>query len=192
MKRVIAKLPWFLVAFALVASGCAAPKSQMRPSVEETALASVTSVTGEELPDRVRLNIEGTTTLAYTVFRLSEPLRLIIDLADTDVTGLGDEVAVDLGNVSTVSPIQFDEDAGRIGRLEVSLVELWDYETSRTDNTIIIDFLKPVSVSEETAATDEMPAAEPASGETPVEEVEVVVIGAFYGGRDIETLLKQD
>ncbi len=174
MKRVTAKLPWFLVVFALVASGCAAPKSQMRSSVEEAALVSVTSVTGEELPDRVRLKIEGTTTLAYTVFRLSEPLRLIVDLADTDVTGLGDQVAVNLGNVSTVSPIQFDEDAGRIGRLEVSLVELWDYETSRTDNTIIIDFLRPVTVSEETLATDEMPAAELASVEQPVEEVEVV------------------
>ena len=168
MKRVISKLPWFLVVFALVASGCAAPKSQMRSSVEEAALTSVISVTGEELPDRVRLNIEGTTSLAYTVFRLSEPLRLIVDLADTDVTGLGDQITVDMGNVSTVSPIQFDEDAGRIGRLEVSLVELWDYETSRADNTIIIDFLKPVTVSEET------PVTEPASGEPPVEEVEVV------------------
>ena len=168
MKRVISKLPWFLVVFALVASGCAAPKSQMRSSVEEAALTSVTSVTAEELPDRVRLNIEGTTPLAYTVFRLSEPLRLIVDLADTDVTGLGDQITVDMGNVSTVNPIQFDEDAGRIGRLEVSLVELWDYETSRADNTIIIDFLKPVTVSEET------PATEPASGEPPVEEVEVV------------------
>jgi len=168
MKRAISKLPWFLVVFALVASGCAAPKSQMRSSVEEAALTSVTSVTGEELPDRVRLNIEGTTSLAYTVFRLSEPLRLIVDLADTDVTGLGDQITVDMGNVSTVNPIQFDEDAGRIGRLEVSLVELWDYETSRADNTIIIDFLKPVTVSEET------PETEPASEEPPVEEVEVV------------------
>ena len=66
----------------------------MRSSVEEAALASVTSVTGEELPDRVRLNIEGTTSLAYTVFRLSEPLRLIVDLADTDVTGLGEQPLV--------------------------------------------------------------------------------------------------
>jgi type IV pilus assembly protein PilQ len=174
MKRVISKLPWFLVVFALVAGGCAAPKSQMRSSVEEAALASVTSVTGEELPDRVRLNIEGTTSLAYTVFRLSEPLRLIVDLADTDVTDLGDQITVDMGNVSTVSPIQFDEDAGRIGRLEVSLVELWDYETSRADNTIIIDFLKPVTVSEETPTADEMSATVPDSGEPPVEEVEVV------------------
>lgn len=174
MKRVIAKLPWFLVAFALIASGCAAPKSQMRSSVEEAALASVTAVTGEELPDRVRLNIEGTTSLAYTVFRLSEPLRLIVDLADTDVTGLGDQITVDLGNVSNVTMIQFDEDAGRIGRLEISLVELWDYETSRADNTIIIDFLKPVTVSEEMPATDEMLAAELASEGPPVEEMEVV------------------
>lgn len=174
MKRVIAKLPWFLVAFTLIASGCAAPKSQMRSSVEEAALASVTAVTGEELPDRVRLNIEGTTSLAYTVFRLSEPLRLIVDLADTDVTGLGDQITVDLGNVSNVTMIQFDEDAGRIGRLEISLVELWDYETSRADNTIIIDFLKPVTVSEEMPATDEMLAAELASEGPPVEEMEVV------------------
>jgi len=173
MKRVIGKLPWFLVVFALVASGCAAPKSQMRSSVEEAALASVTSVTGEELPDRVRLNIEGTTSLAYTVFRLSEPLRLIVDLADTDVTGLDEQITVDLGNVASVIPIQFDEDAGRIGRLEFSLVELWDYETSRDGNTIIIDFLKPVTVSEETSQAedqaDEMTSAEPA-----IEEVEVV------------------
>ncbi|UCF88477.1 MAG: type IV pilus secretin PilQ [bacterium] len=174
MKRAIAKLPWFLVVLALVASGCAAPKSQMRPPAEEAALASVTSVTGEELPDRVRLSIEGTTTLAYTVFRLSEPLRLIVDLADTDVTGLGDQIPVDLGNVSTVSPIQFDEDAGRIGRLEVSLLELWDYETSRSDNTVIIDFLKPVTVSEEGPSAEEVPAAEAPGEEPPVREVEVV------------------
>ncbi|MDF1525568.1 MAG: type IV pilus secretin PilQ [bacterium] len=174
MKRFIAKLPWVLLAvFALVASGCAAPKSQMRSSVEEAALASVTSVTGEELPDRVRLNIEGTATLAYTVFRLSEPLRLIVDLADTDITGLGELITVDLGNVATVSPIQLYEDAGRIGRLEVSLVELWDYETSRADNTIIIDFLKPVTVSEETPQADEMLPAQPVSDKPPVEVVEL-------------------
>ncbi len=168
MKRVIAKMPWLLVVFALVATGCAAPKSQMRAPAEEGTLARVTSVTGEELPDRVRLNIEGTTSLAYTVFRLSEPLRLIVDLADTDVTGLGDQIPVDLGNVSSVSPIQFDEDAGRIGRLEVSLLELWDYETSRTDNTIVIDFIKPVAQAEEAPPVEEA-AAEPA-----VREVEVV------------------
>ena len=172
MKRVIAKLPWFLVVLALVASGCAAPASQVRPSEGEAALASVTSVTGEELPDRVRLNIEGTTSLAYTVFRLSEPLRLIVDLADTDVTGLGGQVALDLGNVSAVNPIQFDEDAGRIGRLEISLFELWDYKTSRVDNTIVIDFLKPVTVSEEAPAAEEM--TETMTEEQPVEEVEVV------------------
>lgn len=172
MKRVIAKLPWFLVVFALVASGCAAPKSQMRSSEEETALASVTSVTGEELPDRVRLNIEGTTSLAYTVFRLSEPLRLIVDLADTDVTGLGGQINLDLGNVSTINPIQFDEDAGRIGRLEISLVELWDYETSRVGNTIVIDFLKPVAVTEEPPAVE--PMAEAVPEEQPAEDMEVV------------------
>jgi len=173
MKRVIAKLPLVLTALALVASGCAAPKGQIRDSVEEAAVAKVLLVSGEELPDRVRLNIEGSTTLAYTVFRLSEPLRLIVDLADTDVTGLDAQVAVDLGNVSTVSPLQFDEAAGRIGRLEIALVELWEYETSRSENTIVIDFLKPVTVSQETSP----PESEQTVAEVPqpVEVVELTV-----------------
>jgi type IV pilus assembly protein PilQ len=177
MKLLMAKLPWVLVAFALVVSGCAAPKSQMRASVEEAAVASVLSVTGEELPDRVRLNIEGSTTLAYTVFRLSEPLRLIVDLADTNVTELGEEIAVDLGNVSMVSPIQFDEDSGRIGRLEISLVELWDYETSRFNGNILIDFLKPVTVAERETAAMAEETAEAGSDASEVEVVELTVPG---------------
>ncbi|MDT8394965.1 MAG: type IV pilus secretin PilQ [bacterium] len=180
MKLSMAKLPWVLVAFALAFSGCAAPGSQMRASVEEAAVAGVVSVTGEELPDRVRLNIEGSTTLAYTVFRLSEPLRLIVDLADADVTGLGEEIAVDLGNVSTVSPIQFDEDSGRIGRLEISLVELWDYETSRSDGTIIIDFLKPVTVAEGAA----LEAVEQPSELQPMEVQEVEVVELTVPGEE--------
>jgi type IV pilus assembly protein PilQ len=147
----------------------------MRDEVEEAAVARVLSVSGEELPDRVRLNIEGSTTLAYTVFRLSEPLRLIVDLADADVTGLGDQIAVDLGNVSSVSPLQFDEAAGRIGRLEVSLLELWEYETSRADNTIVIDFLKPVMVSEEPQVVEPQPSAPEA--EQQMEVVELTVPG---------------
>ncbi len=166
MKSLFMKMPWAILALILVLGGCAGPSSQMRTSVEEAAVARVLSVTGEDLPDRVRLTIEGTAPLAYTVFRLSEPLRLIVDLADTDVTSLGEEIAVSLGNVSSVEAIQFDEEAGRIGRLEVALVELWDYETSRVDNSVIVDFVKPVPVPEESPAEEAAAEVQP--------EVEVV------------------
>lgn len=175
MKSIFSKIPWALLALILVVGGCAGPSGQMKTSVEEAAVTRVLSVTGEDLPDRVRLTIEGTAPLAYTVFRLSEPLRLIVDLADTDVTPLGEEIPVAIGNVSSVKAIQFDEEAGKIGRLEVALVELWDYETSRMDNTIVVDFVKPVPAAEmETAerepAEAEAPPAEPAAQP----EVEVV------------------
>ncbi|TNF49537.1 type IV pilus secretin family protein, partial [bacterium] len=162
MKIVIKKLPWALMALMLVA-GCAAPNSQMKASVEEAAVARVLSVSGEELPDRVRLTIEGTAPLAYTVFRLSEPTRLIVDLADTDVTQLDSVIAIGLGNVSLVTPEQFDEEAGQIGRLEVALIEVWDYETSRVENEIVIDFIKPVAVEETAAAMEESVVEEPAA-----------------------------
>ena len=161
------KLPLaLLVAAAVFAAGCAGPGGQMRASVEEAAVARVLSVQGEDLPDRVRLTIEGTSPLAYTVFRLSEPARLVVDLADTDVTGIGGDIDISLGSVSTVKPVQYDEDAGKIGRLEISLFELWDYETSRIDNNVIVDFLKPVAAPEETLQV-------PAEAEPPA-EMEVV------------------
>jgi len=178
MKSVIRKIPrrvpreilWILLVVFLVAAGCAAPGSQTRAPGDGGTASSVVSVTGEELADRVRLSVEGNSTLAYTVFRLSEPLRLIVDLADTDVTKLESEISIDLGNIEAVSTIQFDEDAGKIGRLEVGLYELWEYETSRSENTIIIDFLKPVSVVEE-----EMPASVDEPGVPEVEAAAEIV-----------------
>jgi len=178
MKIVIKKLPWALMALMLVA-GCAAPNSQMKASVEEAAVARVLSVSGEELPDRVRLTIEGTAPLAYTVFRLSEPTRLIVDLADTDVTQLDSVIAIGLGNVSLVTPEQFDEEAGQIGRLEVALIEVWDYETSRVENEIVIDFIKPVAVAETGTAMEESAVEEPAVpdvDETPMAAAETIEV----------------
>ena len=177
MKSVIKKLPWAMLALTLVIAGCAGQAGQMKKSVDKAAVARILSVTGEDLPDRVRLTIDGSAPLTYTVFRLSEPLRLIVDLADTDVTQLGDKIDVSLGNVTSVVPEQFDEEAGRIGRLEIGLSELWDYETSRIDNRIIIDFMKPVTVSE-----PEIAPAQAAVAVTPEEPVESPSTGMPQSG----------
>ncbi len=175
MKSMLRKLPLALLVLTVLAIGCAGPGGQMRASVEEAAVARVLSVTGEDLPDRVRVTIEGTAPLAYTVFRLSEPARLIVDLADTDVSGLAGQIDISLGSVSTVQTIQYDEDAGKIGRLEIALFELWDYETSRLENDVVVDFLKPV-----TAMTGE--AAAEAAQQTPdIEVVELTIEGPAAG-----------
>lgn len=172
MKSMLRKLPLALLVLAVFAAGCAGPGGQMRASVEEAAVARVLSVSGEDLPDRVRVTIEGTAPLAYTVFRLSEPARLIVDLADTDVSGLAEQIDVSLGSVSTVQTIQYDEDAGKIGRLEIALFELWDYETSRLGNNVVVDFLKPVTATSE----EEIPPE--ALEKTPeVEVVELTIEG---------------
>ncbi|MEE8547219.1 MAG: AMIN domain-containing protein, partial [bacterium] len=172
MKSMLRKLPLALLVLAVFAAGCAGPGGQMRASVEEAAVARVLSVSGEDLPDRVRVTIEGTAPLAYTVFRLSEPARLIVDLADTDVSGLAEQIDVSLGSVSTVQTIQYDEDAGKIGRLEIALFELWDYETSRLGNNVVVDFLKPVTA---TSGEEVLPEALEKTPE--VEVVELTIEG---------------
>ncbi len=190
MKRqMVSKFLALLAAFAF-AAGCAAPAQQAKSPVEAAAVSKVSSVSGEDLPDRVRVKIEGSTPLAFTVFRLSEPLRIVVDLADADVGGLAKEIPVSLGNVGTIRPVQFDEQAGRIGRLEIGLTESWDYSTSREGNAILVDFLKPngpapgepevkplVQVAEPASAPPggEATAGQPAA---PVAEVPVAAVPA--------------
>ncbi len=178
MKRSMVRTFLAMLAAAALVAGCAAPAQQAKSPVEAAAAAKVSAVSGSDLPDRVRVKIEGNAPLAFTVFRLSEPLRIVVDLADADVKDLAKEIPVSLGNVGTIRPVQFEEQAGRIGRLEIGLTESWEYATSREGNAIFVDFLKPngVKAGETPASAERIPVLTGSAGDdTPVVTATYVV-----------------
>src|SRR5438046_173033 len=71
--------------------------------------------------DGPRVVVHGSARPDYTVFRLADPPRLVVDLASADVTVASAPAAVHKDGIAGVSVAQFDEGESRIGRVVVAL-----------------------------------------------------------------------
>src|SRR5512133_1938317 len=69
----------------------------------------------------VELAIQGTRPPSYTVFKLQDPPRLVVDLAGADVSALASPVAVGKGGVVSVSTAQYKDERSALGRVVVAL-----------------------------------------------------------------------
>ncbi|MBN2362264.1 MAG: type IV pilus secretin PilQ [Deltaproteobacteria bacterium] len=89
----------------------------------------------------------------YTVFKLTAPLRVVIDVQGADAR----RVATTLpggGLVTEVTTTQFDDGAGRVGRVIVGLADSAAYDVKSAGNAIVL------------TATADQPSAAAAAGET--------------------------
>ena len=69
----------------------------------------------------VELEIRGTRAPSYTVFKLQDPPRLVVDLAGADVSALSAPVAVGKGGVREVTTAQYQDERSAVGRVIVAL-----------------------------------------------------------------------
>ncbi len=81
----------------------------------------VLTVTAGQTPEGVRLRIEGSRILAYSLFTLAGPRRLIVDLPDTDVTGVDAGAMTGVEGLVGFRTIQYGGEADHLGRLEFTL-----------------------------------------------------------------------
>jgi len=126
-------------------TGCSGSGEQIKTPVNGIVSAKIMSVTGVDQADRVRVVIESNVPLSYSEFRLTDPVRLIMDFPDADLSALEGQPEISLGKVISVRAVQFDEFAGRIARLEITLKEVPEYDISSYGNSIVIDFFKPAA-----------------------------------------------
>ena len=130
--------------FAVVAAAlCAAA-----PAARAAAPSKVTSL---EVAAG-RLVIHSTAKPEFTVFKLSGPPRVVIDLSGADVSAAARPVEVHKGGIAQVSAAQFDEGQTRVGRIVVALEGDQKYEVSPSGNDLVL------TVGEAHAAA---PAADP-------------------------------
>src|SRR5437870_2906119 len=80
--------------------------------------AAVSKVTGLEVaPLGGKLIIHADSPPEFTVFKLSAPPRVVIDLNGGDVSVAARPLEVHKGGIAGVSAAQFDEGATRVGRI---------------------------------------------------------------------------
>ncbi|MBS2026147.1 MAG: AMIN domain-containing protein, partial [Deltaproteobacteria bacterium] len=103
--------------------------------VQANQAARITAV--ETSPDG-RLAIRGTAKPSFTVFKMTEPSRLVIDLTGSDVTKLASPLAVKLDGVRGVTAAQFDEGSRRVARLVVGLDGDVKYDVTASGNDLFV------------------------------------------------------
>ena len=78
----------------------------------------------------IELAIQGTRAPSYTVFKLQDPPRLVVDLAGADVSKVASPVEVGKAGVVAVSTAQYKDERSAVGRVIVALEGARRYEVS--------------------------------------------------------------
>ncbi len=117
----------------------------------------ITDIRTEMEGDEITVEVEASSNLQYTAFKLMEPLRLVLDFQNMDSTGQG-PMEINQGVVQTIRPMYF-EDAG-VQRLEIDLATTAVYEIQKPEDNRLVIRLKGAQMQAATPVTGE-PEPEP-------------------------------
>jgi type IV pilus assembly protein PilQ len=124
-----------------------------RPAAEAPrAVSAANEIRGIGVSDTaggVELEIRGTRAPSYTVFKLQDPPRLVVDLAGADVSGVATPVAVRKAGVREVTTAQYQDDRSSVGRVIIGLDAGARYEVAPRGDAVVVKVVQ----GEVTAAT---------------------------------------
>lgn len=185
-----------MVAAALLFSGCAstgpkavndstpgeektekAEKAQQQSPKEDNKAPEKTSVeyinvVGEG--DRVLIGTTG--SIKYTVFKLSDPSRLIVDMPGVNLDKVSASISVGNDFLNDITAVNYGENK-EIGRLVINLREGIDHEVKSGENSILVTLRKGGAVVEDASASvvkasaSEVKEVAPAAAQAPAETV---------------------
>ena len=92
-------------------------------NVEQSTLGRVVDIACEGEP-------------VFTVFRLADPVRIVIDIARGDVSKLDGPIEVGDGVIGDIATAQFADDRHALGRLIIGLDKAFDYEVKQAGKHI--------------------------------------------------------
>jgi type IV pilus assembly protein PilQ len=144
------KTCWLIILIALVSAlhGCAA-KAPATAGPQGTQVI-LSKIEPREADGKTEISIEGNEPiLQYTSFQLTDPLRLVVDIADADIGALQDRIAVNSGAVTDITPSQKDN----IARLEIGLTQAVESKVYQSDGKLMVELSKPAEEAKTTAET---------------------------------------
>ncbi len=106
----------------------------------------------------VELSIQGTRAPSYTVFKLQDPPRLVVDLAGADVSQVASPVEVGKAGVIAVSTAQYKDERSAVGRVIIALEGARRYEVTPRGDAVVVKVL-----GEGAADSTSTPTASPTS-----------------------------
>ena len=132
----------------------------------------VTDISVEDVNGTTEIEIKSSAPFTYTIFRPSDPYKVVIDLHDTQFGGFQEKILVDRAGVMDITPI-IDESMPDVAKFEIAHIE-----PVYSDNVLILAFDNPVfdemqAEEEEILSEEELLEEEMIAEETPVESGDV-------------------
>jgi type IV pilus assembly protein PilQ len=84
----------------------------------------------------VRIRTESTPT--FTVFRLSDPMRVVVDVSGGDISRVNASISVDDGVLGQIAVRQFSSDGFHIARVMVGFDHELPYEVFAEGNAVVV------------------------------------------------------
>jgi len=133
------------------------------------SVVKVSNISTDVLVGKMRITIEAGSELTYTAFKLTDPLRLVLDLPNVDTTQVSEMTFTDKFPIMRITPFQFTEADTVNSRIEVALSRLLPYQVFSDANKLFIDLETPV---EDVAMAPPAPSSLPPGFEelTPTQE----------------------
>lgn len=128
----------FLLLLLILMPSCSPKTSQVKPeSASPKEIVDIRVVNGQEKTEVV---VEGQQPMIYTTFHLTDPHRLIVDMAGVSLGKFKEKIPVAEGPIHSILPVAGEEN--QVGRLEIEVDE--SAETSvRTEGTnLIVDVVR--------------------------------------------------
>ncbi|WP_168205935.1 type IV pilus secretin family protein [Geobacter sp. FeAm09] len=108
------------VSAAFLTGGAGGAEAATEPAKAKLAAIESISASGEGAAAELVVRLSSPAT--YTSYKTTSPLRLVIDLSQTTQGAITAPVAINQGNIKSVSVNRFDTDAGTLTRISVELV----------------------------------------------------------------------
>jgi type IV pilus assembly protein PilQ len=135
-RRDLFRLIFLMLAASVFGYGCTATAP-----VKPVPSLTINKIEPVETDGKTEIQIEGSEPiLQYTSFQLTEPLRLVIDISDADISKLSNKIEVGKGAVLDIVPSQMDN----IARVEISLNQSVDTKVYQAGGKLIAEFARPV------------------------------------------------
>ncbi len=130
--------------------GCATQNPSVQvPKPETSAPAAKVSVIQKisftEEENSTRIQIDGSEPIASPFYKLlSDPLRIAIDIPNVDLREIKSPLKIDNGTIGEVLATPYEDK----GRIEISLLQMTNYNISKEEKSLIIDVEKVKKVAE--------------------------------------------
>ncbi|WP_242395092.1 type IV pilus secretin family protein [Anaeromyxobacter oryzisoli] len=104
---------------------------------------AIRAIDAAEKDGALELAIQGSRPPSYSVFKLQDPPRLVVDLAGADVSAVASPVPVGKGGVVSVSTAQYQDERSAVGRVIVALDGPRRYEVTPRGDAVVVRVLGP-------------------------------------------------